>query len=147
MSREEGIARWIPDQVYRDEHQSEEVLRELMTYTDLAPDPRKHPFVLGVEHCGALIGHVGLSPAYASVEVGYAIERDAQGRGFATEAVKAMVDWALVDLGLPEVLGITDADNVGSRRVLERAGFARIREEVRGGRTLVVYRAAPDVGE
>ncbi len=147
MSREEGIARWIPDQVYRDEHQAEEVLRELMTYTDRAPDPRKHPFVLGIEQRGALIGHVGLSPAFASVEVGYAIEGDAQGRGFATEAVKAMVDWALVDLGLPEVLGIADADNVGSLRVLEKAGFARIREEVRGGRTLVVYRAAPDVGE
>lgn len=58
-----------------------------------------------------------------------------------------MVDWALVDLGLPEVLGITVADNVGSHRALKRAGFARIREEVRGGRTLVVYRAAPDVGE
>lgn len=145
MSREEGIARWIPDQVYRDEHHAWEVLRDLMAYTDQAPDPQKRPYVLGIERRGVLIGHVGLSPAFGSVEIGYAIEEAAQGRGFASEAVQAMVEWALLDVGLPEVLGITESDNVVSRRVLARAGFVWVREEVRHGRTLVIHRAARGV--
>src|SRR3569623_403596 len=80
MSAEEGMRRWIPDQVYRDEQHAEQVARALIAHTDRAPDPRAHPYVLGIEHeeSGTLIGHVGLSPARGSVEIGYAIEQQYQ---------------------------------------------------------------------
>jgi RimJ/RimL family protein N-acetyltransferase len=131
MSVEEGMRRWIPDQVYRDERHAEEVARALIALTEREPEPAARPYVLGVERheTGALIGHVGLSPARGSVEIGYAIEQRLHGQGFASEAVKAMADWALAELGLPEVLGVVAADNASSCRVLEKAGFARIAEE------------------
>ena len=83
--------------------------------------------VLGLEHAetGLLIGHVGLSPARRSVEIGYAVEQRYQGTGLATEAVTALSGWGLVELGLPEVLGIVAVDNAPSRRVLEKAGWRR----------------------
>jgi len=138
MSGEEGISRWIPDQVYEDESEAAEVVRALMARTAKAPDPRAQPYVLGVEQTEtrSLIGHVGLSPARGSVEIGYAIEQRLQGKGFATEAVTAMSGWALGELGLPEVLGIVAADNKDSCRVLEKAGFVRIGEEDQ----ILVYR-------
>ena len=140
MSGEAGLRRWIPDQVYRDEAHAEQVARALMAFTDRAPDPRVHPWVLGIEHAGSLIGHVGLSPARGSVEIGYAIEENRQGAGLATEAVTALANWGL-ELGLPEVLGIVDVENLPSRRVLEKAGFARIGEGVDGrGNAIVIYR-------
>lgn len=124
MSHEAGLRRFIPDQVYRDESHATEVARALIAFTDQPPDPRVRPYVLGVAHAGELVGHVGLSAARGSVEVGYAIEDRWQGQGFATEAVRAMSDFALGALGLPEVLGVVAADNLSSRRVLEKAGFA-----------------------
>ena len=138
MSGEEGISRWIPDQVYEDESEAAEVVRALMARTAKAPDPRAQRYVLGVEQTEtrSLIGHVGLSPARGSVEIGYAIEQRLQGKGFATEAVTAMSGWALGELGLPEVLGIVAADNKDSCRVLEKAGFVRIGEEDQ----ILVYR-------
>src|SRR4051812_3828223 len=89
MGGEEGIRRWIPDQVYRDQQHAEQVVRALMAHTVNPPDPRTHPYVLGIEHqeTGALIGHVGLSPARGSVEIGYAVEQQLQGKGLATETV------------------------------------------------------------
>jgi RimJ/RimL family protein N-acetyltransferase len=45
-----------------------------------------------------------------------------QGRGIASEAVRAIVEWAR----LPEVLGVIAVDNVASARVLEHAGFVKI---------------------
>ncbi len=36
-SSEEGMRRWIPDQVYRDEQHAEQVVRALMAFTELAP--------------------------------------------------------------------------------------------------------------
>lgn len=96
------------------------------------------------EASGALVGHVGLSPARGSVEIGHAIEERLHGNGLATEAVAAASAWALTELALPEVLGIVEADNLSSRRVLEKAGFVRVGEERKQSgdavRTLVVYR-------
>jgi ribosomal-protein-alanine N-acetyltransferase len=146
MGGEAGMRRWIPDQVYRDQHHAELVVRALMGHTERPPDPGARPYVLGIEHAetGELIGHVGLSPARGSVEIGYAIEERLQGQGFATEAVTAMSRWALAELALPEVLGIVDAENRQSCRVLDKAGFVRHGQEVKtaGGRavTLVIYR-------
>ena len=136
MSREPLLGRWIPDQVYRDEAHAEEVARLLMSLATHR-DPRTKPYVLGIEHGGALIGHVGLSAARGSVEIGYAIAQAQHGKGFATEAVAAMSSWALAELGLPEVLGIVEAENVPSCRVLEKAGFVRGADDERGRR---VYR-------
>jgi ribosomal-protein-alanine N-acetyltransferase len=149
MGGEEGIRRWIPDQVYRDQRHAEQVVCALMAYTAERPEPRVQPYVLGIEHAetGSLIGHVGLSPARGSVEIGYAIEQRLQGQGFATEAVTAISEWALAGLSLPEVLGIVAAENLQSCRVLEKAGFVRSGEEVRSadGRcsTILVYRYGP----
>jgi RimJ/RimL family protein N-acetyltransferase len=146
MSREDGMRRWIPDQVYRDEQHAEQVARALMAYTANPPDPRVRPYVLGIEanDTGVLIGHVGLSAARGSVEIGYAIEESLQGKGLATEAVTAMSGWALDELLLPEVLGIVGAANVQSCRVLEKAGFVRSGEDIKHAdghsHALVVYR-------
>jgi ribosomal-protein-alanine N-acetyltransferase len=146
MSHEDGLRRWIPDQVYRDERHAEQVASAMMAYTAKPPDPRTSPYVLGVEdkETGALIGHVGLSPARGSVEIGYAIEQRLQGKGLATEAVTVMSRWALTELSLPEVLGIVEVDNVESCRVLEKSGFVQIGDEVKNvdGRSLTrrIYR-------
>ncbi len=143
MSAEQGMRRWIPDQVYRDEQHAEQVARALMAYTELVPDPRVRPYVLGIEHkaTGSLIGHVGLSPARGSVEIGYAVEQQYQGTGLATDAVTAMSEWGLVKLGLQEVLGIVAVDNAPSRRVLAKAGFVQIGESVEDrANAILMYR-------
>ncbi|NVB80889.1 MAG: GNAT family N-acetyltransferase [Kofleriaceae bacterium] len=150
MSIEEGMRRWIPDQVYRDEQHAEQVARALMAFTAQSPDPGVRPYVLGIEdqNTGVLIGHVGLSAARGSVEIGYAIEQQLQGRGLATEAVIAMSGWALTELSLPEVLGIVEADNVHSCRVLEKAGFVLEDDEIKivdgVSRTRRIYRCRQD---
>lgn len=122
MSQEAGMRRWIPDQVYRDEAHAAEVAAKLIDFAAQPFDPGVRPFVLGIEFSGELVGHVGLSPLRGSVEVGYAVEDAMQGRGIASEAVRAIVEWAQ----LPEVLGVIGADNVASARVLERAGFVKL---------------------
>jgi RimJ/RimL family protein N-acetyltransferase len=145
MGAEEGIRRWIPDQVYRDQPHAELVVRALIGHTNNRPDPAAQPYVLGIEQSatGDLIGHIGLSPARGTVEIGYAVEQRLQGQGLATEAVTAMARWASAELSLPEILGIVAADNVQSRRVLEKAGFVWHRDEVGRAATLVIYRYAP----
>ncbi len=122
MSQDAGMRRWIPDQVYRDEVHAAEIVAKLIELAAQPFDPSVRPFVLGIEMAGELVGHVGLGPRRGSVEVGYAVEDALQGRGIASEAVRAVVEWAR----LPEVLGVIGAGNVASARVLERAGFVKL---------------------
>lgn len=150
MSLEDGIRRWLPDQVYRDEDHAEQVCRALMACTAADPEPRVRPYVLGVEETASrgLVGHVGLSPARGSVEIGYAIEQRRQGNGLAAEAVAAMARWALEQLALPEVLGIVASENAPSCRVLEKAGFVHDRDEIKNAATIRIYRlSVPSVAQ
>ena len=126
MSQELSLRTWLPDQVYESEAGALEVLRYLIDRCHDPGSPIRAPYVLAVclRSSMELIGHVGLSPREREVEVGYAIEEKHQGRGFASEAVGAMVNWALHRFDLPRVLGIVARDNAASCRVLEHAGFA-----------------------
>lgn len=58
------------------------------------------------------------------IEVAYSFARQAWGKGYAGELVAFCLDHARDKLGLREVVAFSHADNAGSRRVLERAGFA-----------------------
>ena len=57
------------------------------------------------------------------VEIGYGVLEEQQGRGYATEAVAAAVEWALAQPGVMRVEAETDPDNKASQRVLEKCGF------------------------
>jgi RimJ/RimL family protein N-acetyltransferase len=133
MSQERGMREWIPDQVYEDEREAARVLRYLIEQYDNPAAPVSAPLVLGIclRSSGELIGHAGLGPAQGVVEIGYAIEDAHQGKGLATEAARAMADWGLRTFALPAVDGIVASDNVGSCKVLEKAGFALVAETTR----------------
>ena len=132
MSQEPGIRTWLPDQVYESEEHALAVLRYLIEkYRDPSP-PSLAPYVLGVclSESGELIGHVGLSPLNGQTEVGYAISDRHRGRGLASQAVRAMSEWALSRFDLPRILGIVATDNPASWKVLQNSGFELIGESM-----------------
>ena len=63
-------------------------------------------------------------PEGGDVEVGYRLARRAWGCGIATEAASALVDHAFSRLTLPRVVAVVYPDNLPSRRVLAKLGFA-----------------------
>jgi RimJ/RimL family protein N-acetyltransferase len=73
---------------------------------------------------GLSIGGIGFKTSpneRGEVEIGYGVCHSYQGRGIATEAVLALIDFAR--RGARVVLADTDRDNVASQRVLEKTGF------------------------
>ena len=65
----------------------------------------------------------GLS-ADGIAEIGYGISEAYQNNGYATEAVKAVLEWAFSHPEVAAVEAETDSDNTASKRVLEKCGFA-----------------------
>ncbi|HLW37738.1 MAG TPA: GNAT family N-acetyltransferase [Candidatus Eremiobacteraceae bacterium] len=74
---------------------------------------------------GLLIGQCGLNylPDNPEVEVLYLLARAAWGRGLATEAACASVQYGFEVVGLNRIVGITMPENVASQRVLTKAGL------------------------
>ncbi len=74
------------------------------------------------------IGWCGVTrwkPEYRSAAMGYCLDEHAWGRGYATEAGLALLQWAFDALGLNRVQAEVDTRNAASARVLEKLGFLR----------------------
>lgn len=56
-------------------------------------------------------------------DIGYELAPHFWGRGYATEAARAMVNFGFQELGLHRISSWCIADNTASARVLERLGF------------------------
>ena len=73
-----------------------------------------------------LVGTVGLRPLEdLGLEIFYSLAPGSWGRGYATEAARAVLAHALGPLGLPEVLAEVDEGNAASIAVIERLGMTR----------------------
>lgn len=83
------------------------------------------PFLIRSKDDGRLLGATGLSfDASGAATTGYLLATDARGRGYATEALQAMVDLAR-SLGLSTLGAFCHPDHAPSIRVLEKGGFRR----------------------
>ena len=58
-----------------------------------------------------------------SVEIGYGLRDGFCGRGYMTEAVRAIVKWAFSQRGVDRIEAETEPDNAASQKVLFRVGF------------------------
>ena len=72
------------------------------------------------------VGFMGPPTATGEVEIGYSVIPSRRRRGYATEAVGALVAWAFAQPGIDAVLATTDRDNAISQRVLQHAGFTDV---------------------
>ncbi|MDK2889682.1 MAG: hypothetical protein PWR21_314 [Methanoculleus sp.] len=85
---------------------------------------------------GTLIGGVRLriDPAHARGELGFWVAKHCWGRGYATEAVRAVIEYGFSVLGLHRVHAMHFSRNPASGRVMEKCGMireGRFREHVR----------------
>jgi RimJ/RimL family protein N-acetyltransferase len=107
-------------------------------------DARLPHFVVTVPTAQApaqIIGSVGLAPEGKEVQLGYWIARPQWGRGYATEAVRAVLGLART-LGHRRLVAKHFTDNPASGRVLRKVGF-KPTGEVRAAYSLARGGAAP----
>ncbi len=73
------------------------------------------------EYCGSVGLHV--EKDHGRAEMGYWIGVPYWGRGYASEAARAVVEYGLRELGLNRIYATVFAGNTASRRVAEKAGM------------------------
>jgi [ribosomal protein S5]-alanine N-acetyltransferase len=88
---------------------------------------------------GAMIGFCGLHhiERMAEVNLGFLLRRDFWGRGLATEASLAALDFGFEKAGVPAVVGTVAPGNAAAIRVLEACGMSLWKTIERDGPRLV----------
>ncbi len=124
MNQDPSVMRYFPSIPSRDETKA--LLSKIYAHFD------EHGFSLYAaerKDSGDFIGFVGLlsvgfeahfTPA---VEIGWRLASKHWGKGFATEAAKAVLEMAFDKYKLPEVVSLTAEINHPSRRVMEKIGL------------------------
>ena len=92
------------------------------SFVELPEDPRFPRFLITRARDAALVGCIGIDAHEGEVEMGYWIARQHWGRGYATEAGRAVIEIARM-LGHKRLVAGHFLDNPASGRVLARLGF------------------------
>lgn len=73
---------------------------------------------------GRWVGQTGpwFPEGWPGTEIGWSFHRDAWGKGYASEAATAAIDWTFAHLDWSEVIHSIDPDNAASIRLAERLG-------------------------
>lgn len=90
-------------------------------------------FMLMVERDGGdIVGHCGLrkvahplAPNPSDFEIGWVVREDRWRRGYALEAMRAVIDWGFGVHAAPQIVALTCQPNVGSWRLMEKLGMER----------------------
>ncbi len=118
------VARWLYYEPSTLE-QSREKLARKVAGCELSEE---HGLSAAVElRDGTYVGDVvlfDLKVEHKTVELGFSLDPRHQGQGYATEASRALVDWAFAQ-GFHRVIGRLEARNTASARVLEKLGMRR----------------------
>lgn len=99
--------------------------RAFLKHATAADDPTN----LAIEVAGAAVGAIGYVPGRDverfSAEVGYWLGESLWGRGIVTEALMLITQHAFEKRNVLRMFALPFADNAGSARVLEKAGYTR----------------------
>ena len=110
-------AGWKP---HDSEAESREIIEELFIPHDV--------WAIREKASGKVIGSIGLEPDKRrenvnSREMGYSLAKESWGKGYMTEAARAVIDYAFEELDLVVLAICTGPENKRSQRVIEKCGF------------------------
>jgi RimJ/RimL family protein N-acetyltransferase len=128
------LAYWVDPRYqrhYAEVADPEEMVRGLVGWfvaQQIERPRRKWQLAVTLKDDGRFVGNCGVritDPELREGDIGYELHPDYWGRGYATEAARAVLRFGFEQAGLHRVWAECVADNVGSQRVLEKLGLRR----------------------
>lgn len=81
--------------------------------------------IKGSDKIIGIIGHYRISVENHRAEIGYMSLPESNGKGYMTEAIKAVVAYGFEQMNLHSIEAIIDPENIASERVLQKNGFVK----------------------
>lgn len=104
------------------------------------------PWVVREKASGAFVGSIGflnlmrdIEPEIGTPEVGWMLTSRAQGKGYATEAMRVILEWGKSRFTNSKLTCIIAPSNLASRSLAEKLGFAVVGSAVYFGQTTLIF--------
>ncbi len=120
--RDPEVTRYTTWRPHQQAEQAEDFIRTGMAAWE---NETRFPFVLTLKEKDEPFGMIDFHIRGCTVGLGYVVARSQQGKGYATEATRAVIDWAFQQPAIYRVNASTDVENTASQRVLEKTGMTR----------------------
>jgi [ribosomal protein S5]-alanine N-acetyltransferase len=75
------------------------------------------------------LGFKGFNEAAANVDIGYGIIKEERRKGYAEEAITALINWAFLNDRVKEITAQCLIDNIGSINLLQKFNFIKIKKD------------------
>jgi len=121
-SLDDDNRKFVPDEVFETVEEAAETIEFLMSVYESGDGPLVYPVLL---KDNTNVGYVQLIPIEEGFEVGYHIGSEYTKKGYASEALKAFLEYIMPQKGIDEVYGICVSENAASKKVLEKCGFQK----------------------
>ena len=129
IASEKHILKWMPDWESSIERKRELIRWFEEKYVLATRETARVMLAVTLKSDGALIGMVGIGNKKEvdnEIEIAYFTSEQFSGKGYITEAAKAMAEWTINTLKLDYLIAIVETENYPSQRVVEKCGFERI---------------------
>ena len=127
IASDDNVLRYLPDKKMTREDARNTIEWLQKCYRENTPDNIVKFTVAAVhKNHNTLIGSVGLGPLDfdpSKIEIFFAFAPDYWGKGYATEAAKAILHYGFETIGLHEIVAVTMPGNRASKRVIEKLGM------------------------
>jgi [ribosomal protein S5]-alanine N-acetyltransferase len=118
---DEEVTRYLVWKPHTSIAETKEFLSRVAAFLE---DGSRLTWALTLHDDDTLRGMIELRPQGHKADVGYVLARPFWGRGYVTEALRAVLDYAFQNPGMYRVWAVCDAENVASARVMEKAGMS-----------------------
>ncbi len=108
---------WRPHKSVEETHQ---IVGQMLNYWETGS---AYPYAITTNESDTIIGMIAMHPDGFRLGIGYVLARAHWGKGYASEATQAIIDWALGQPSIDRVYATTDVENIASRHVLEKVGM------------------------
>ena len=119
-AQDQEVTRYLTWRPHERIQQTQDFVRSCLTAWEQGT---RFPYMLTLKETGEAIGMIDPRIEGPKVGIGYAAARPHWGKGYITEATRAIIDWAFQQPSIYRVYATTDLENSASRRVLEKVGM------------------------
>ncbi|UAL48915.1 GNAT family N-acetyltransferase [Sutcliffiella horikoshii] len=115
----EEVMKYIPEGIHTEEKAKQFVTKNRGTNAENFP--------VIVKESNTLIGHMVFHKYFGdhTYEIGWVFNPSYQGKGYATEAARGVLEYGFNELGLHRIIATCQPENISSYRVMEKAGMRR----------------------
>ena len=138
LNADPEVRKFFPDGA-QDREQTKSRIQQFVRFYE---DKGLACFVMYNKKTNEFIGRCGFGPIETGeIEVGYLIVRKLWGMGYASEALKALLDWSKVNINSDYIIAFAPLDHKASHRVMEKSGMEYYKDDLGHGIECKFYRS------